>query len=90
MINRVPKNAVIIESAIFDENNEKCNVSFELKVYSKCGDADIMTSWNKYIDPALKFFHGDPLMIASNINLKNGLRNGTKIIGLPIQLKKIV
>ena len=40
----VPKNDVIIEAAIFDKNNERQNASFVTKVYSKCGDADVMTS----------------------------------------------
>ena len=44
---------MIIESTIFDKNNDRCDKSFETKVYSKCGDADVMTSWNKRIDPAL-------------------------------------
>ena len=35
-----------------------------------------------------QFFHGVPLMITSNTNLKKGLGNGTRIIGLSIQLKK--
>ena len=57
-------------------------------MYSKFGDADVMTSRNKHIDPALKFYNGVPLMITSNTNLKKGLGNGTRIIGLSIQLKK--
>ena len=48
-LTEVPKNAVIIESAIFDKKNERCSASFETKVYSKCGDADVMTSRNKHI-----------------------------------------
>ena len=47
---------MIIESAIFDKNNERCSASFETKVYSKCGDAEFMTSQNKHIDPALNCF----------------------------------
>ena len=57
-------------------------------MYSKCGDSDIMTIQNKHIDPVLKLLHGVPLMITSNTNLKKGLGNGTRIIGLSIQLKK--
>ena len=87
-LTEVPKNAVIIESAIFDKKNERCSASFETKVYSKCGDADVMTSRNKHIDPALKFYNGVPLMITSNTNLKKGLDNGARITGLSIQIKK--
>ena len=43
-LTEVPKNVVIIKSAIFDKNNERCSASFETKVYSKCSDADFMTS----------------------------------------------
>ena len=57
-------------------------------MYSKCGDADVMTRRNKHVDPALKFFYGVPLMTTSNTNLKESLGNGTRIIGLYIQLKK--
>ena len=46
---------MIIESTIFDKNNDICDKSFETKVYRKCGDVDVMTSWNKTIDPALNF-----------------------------------
>ena len=76
---------MIIESAIFDKSNERCSASFETKVYSKCGNADVMTSWNKHIDLAIKFFHGVPLMITSNTNLKKGLGKGTRIFELSIQ-----
>ena len=55
-LREVPDNVVIIESAIFDKNNERCSVSFESKVYNKCGDADVMTDRNKHVDPSLKFF----------------------------------
>ena len=55
-LREVPDNVVIIESVIFDKNNERCSVSFESKVYNKCGDADVMTDRNKHVDPSLKFF----------------------------------
>ena len=55
-LREVPDNVVIIESAIFDKNNERCSVSFEFKVYNKCGDADVVTDRNKYVDPSLKLF----------------------------------
>ena len=79
---------MIIESAIFDNENERCSASFETKVYSKYGDADVMTSRYKYIDATLIFFYGFPLMITSNTNLEKDLGNGTRIIGLSFQLKK--
>ena len=47
-----------------------------------------MTDQHKHIDPALKFFHDIPLMITSNLYLKHDLGNGTRCIGLSIQLKK--
>ena len=37
----VPKNVIIIESAIYD------SASFESKVFNNCGDADIQTCRNK-------------------------------------------
>ena len=53
--------------------NERCGASFETKVYGKYGDADVTTSQNKYIDPALKLIYGVPLIITSNTNLKKGV-----------------
>ena len=44
-----PKNTVVIESAIYDMNKERCSAALESKVYNTCGDADDMTSRNKYI-----------------------------------------
>ena len=59
-------------------------------MYSKCGDADVMTSQYTYIDATLKFFYSVPLNINSNTHQKKGLDKGTRIIGLSIQLKRIV
>ena len=87
-LTQVPKNVIIIESAIYDKNNERCSVSFESNVYNKCGDADIQTSHNKRIDPVLKFYSGVPLMLIDNLHLKEGRGNGTKCFGLSIQLKQ--
>ena len=39
----VPKHVVVIESAMYDMNKERCSAVFELKVYSTFGDADSMT-----------------------------------------------
>ena len=52
----IPKNAVIIESTIFEKNNERCNSSFETKIYGNCGHADVLTDQHKHIDPVLRFF----------------------------------
>ena len=62
-LTEVPKNTVIIESAIFDQNDERCSASFETKVYSKCGHTDVTTTRNKYINPSLKFIHGISFII---------------------------
>ena len=40
-LTKIPKNVVIIEAAMFDKYNEQCTRSFEMKVYNKCGDADV-------------------------------------------------
>ena len=54
-LREVPDNVVIIKSAIFDKNNERCSVSFESQVYNKCHDTDVMTDRNKHVDPLLVF-----------------------------------
>ena len=38
------KNDVIIESTMYDMNKQICSAAFESEIYSKCGDADGMTS----------------------------------------------
>ena len=40
-ISQITKNVVIIESAIFDRNNERCWSSFEAKVYNRCWGANV-------------------------------------------------
>lgn len=40
-LTEIPKDAVIIESTIFDENGARYSPAFESKVCNKCGDADI-------------------------------------------------
>ena len=72
------------------KHHGRCSVSFVTKVYGKYGDADVMTNRYTYIDAKLKFFYSVPLLITSNTHQKKGLDNGTRIIGLSIQLKRIV
>ena len=83
-----PKNAVIIEAAIFDLNNDQCSRSFEMKVYNKCGDSDVRVQTTKKVDASLKFYSGIPLMINNNKHIKEGRGNGTKCIGISVHLKK--
>ena len=87
-ISQIPKNTVIIESAIFDRNNERCQRSFETKVYNRCGDTNVRVGRSKKIDPALQFYSGIPLMIIDNTNIKEGRGNGTRCIGISVHLKK--
>ena len=47
-----------------------------------------MTNRNKDIDPALKIYHGVPLVITNNVQLKKGLGNGTRYIALYVQSLK--
>ena len=46
-ISKIPKNAVIIRSAIFDRNSEQCNRPFETKVYNRCGDKIVKYATSK-------------------------------------------
>ena len=46
-LSEIPKNVVIIEAAMFDKKNERCAQSFEMKVYNKCGDADVRSCQTK-------------------------------------------
>ena len=87
-LSEIPKDVVIIESAMFDKNGERCSANFESKVYNMCGDADVKAGRTKKVDPALKFYAGVPLMITDNKFIKDGRGNGTKCIGLKIKMKK--
>ena len=46
-LTEIPKNLVIIEAAMFDKYLERYTRSFEIKVYSKCGDTDIRSCKTK-------------------------------------------
>ena len=88
VLSDIPKDVVVIESAIFDKNGERCSSAFESKVYNMCGDADVKAGRTKKLDPALKFYAFVPLMITNNVFIKEGRGNGTKCIGLKIKMKR--
>ena len=43
---------------------------------------------SKKVDPALQFYSRVPLMITDNEDIKDGLGNGTRCIGISVHLKK--
>ena len=63
------------------------SLSMKNRNLDECGNADITNSQNKFVDPALKFFHGVPLMMNTNERIDEQLANGTFCIGLYIKLK---
>ena len=78
---------MIIESAIFDRNGERCRESFESKVYNKYGDVDVKVGKTNKIDAALKFYLGVPLMINNNKCVREERGDGKKC-GLSVKMKR--
>ena len=66
----------------------KLRTSTQNKIYDDCGDADVKNGEGKKMDPALKFYHGVPLMINTNKQIKERLANGTCCYGMYIVLRK--
>jgi hypothetical protein len=62
--------------------------NFHSVVMDNCGDSDVITSQNKKVDPALKFYNRIPLMINTNKDLDKGRGSGTLCWGIGIKLKK--
>ena len=50
-------------------------------ILDECGDSDVVNSKGAFVDPALKFFHGVPLMMNSNERIDEDLANGTPCKG---------
>ena len=59
------------------------------KIYSKCGDSDMMDQRN-YIDPALKLYRGAHCMINDNEDIASGRGNGTLCRIVSVKLRKNV
>ena len=57
------------------------------RILDECGDCDIRNPADKFVDPALKFFHGIPLMMNTNDRIEERLANGTPCNGMYIKLK---
>ena len=79
---------LVIGSKIVDrENNKKCSKELHKFIYEQCGDNDTKKSNGRQIDPICYFYKGVPLMINSNINLKEGRGNGTLCRGVSVRFK---
>ena len=86
-----PAHTVIIKAAMTygSKKGEKVWMSTQNRIYDQCGDSDVTNdSNNSKVDPALKFYHGVPLMIVSNDRIKERLANGTCCFGMYVVLKK--
>ena len=85
-----PDHTCIIK-ATMKYKNKKAGV-FNRNMYNRlldeCGDADIKSSNNTFVDPVLKFFHNIPLMMNTNDRITEKLANGTPCRGLYIKLKQ--
>ena len=83
-----PDHTCIIKATI--KYKDKTNGDFSRVMYNmildECGDSDVVNSKGAFVDPALKLFHGVPLMMNSNERIDEDLANGTPCKGLYIVL----
>ena len=89
MNSSAPSFIIVIESSMKKGKN-KVSQQFLNTIINNCGDADVVTSHNKRIDPALKFYNNIPLMINTNDNIGNFRKNGTIYIGCAVKPKSSV
>ena len=63
-----PEHTCIIKAII--KYKDKSSGEFSKNMYNmildECGDSDVVNSKGAFVDPALKYFHGVPLMMNSN------------------------
>ena len=64
------------------------NLNLYNRLLDECGDCDITNGSKAFVDPALKFFHGIPLMMNTNERISENLANGTPCYGLYVKLKE--
>ena len=86
-----PAHTVIIKAAMTygSKKGKKVRMSTQNRIFDQCGDSDVTNDSNgSKVDPALKFYHGVPLMIVSNDRIKEKLANGTCCFGMHVVLKK--
>ena len=86
-----PAHTVIIKAAMTygSKKGNKVCMSTQNKIYDQCGDSDVINENDgSKVDPALKFYHGVPLMVVSNKRIKEKLANGTRCFGMYVVLKK--
>ena len=82
-----PNNTVIIEARFYDKKKTH-TPSFHQTIYNNVGDADMKNQrHNTLVDPALKLYHDIPIMLNKNIDVPNGLANGTLARFKGIKLK---
>ena len=88
-----PSHTVIIKAAMTygSKKGRKVRMSTQNKIYDQCGDSDVINENDgSKVDPALKFYHGVPLMIVSNNRIIEKISNGTCCFGMYVVLKNTV
>eukprot|EP00957_Ditylum_brightwellii_P047648 3619880-Ditylum_brightwellii.AAC.1 len=77
---------LVIESSI-RKGKHKVSQQNLNAITKHCGDADVVTSKNKRINPASKLYNSIPLMINTNDDIKNFRADGTLCRGCAAKLK---
>eukprot|EP00957_Ditylum_brightwellii_P095781 7297546-Ditylum_brightwellii.AAC.1 len=76
MNSSVPSFTLVIESSV-RKGKDKVSQQNLNAIINHYGDVDVVTSKDKRIDPALKFYNNEPLMIDTNYDLEKFEANGT-------------
>ena len=80
--------SIVIKSSMKAGKNKASQTQqFLNTIITNCGDADVVTSHNKTIDPELKLYTNIPLMINTNDDIENFRANGTLCRGCTVKLK---
>ena len=75
---QIPRGSLIIRGgALWGHSGTKLGHAAQKVLWETCSDAHIKHDKTKLADPFLTLFHGCELMINENIDVKNGIANGT-------------
>jgi hypothetical protein len=74
----IPKSAIVIKAKAC-WGKSKILLSFEQRkvLFEKCSEAEVTNSWNKHLDPILCLGPRWNTMINDNLDVHNGIANGT-------------
>jgi hypothetical protein len=57
-------------------------------LYEKCSDCEVQRRDKKFVDPFMKLYLGAPIMLLDNIDVENGVANGTRCVVSKVVIKR--